>query len=177
MPKRTIPSPGKYRALDDFLWQDMTGSAAWSAWVHERYGNLRLEGGEFNAAMELHRTLHELEYTNGGAGANVSAARSLNALIERYDIRPAVGPGGTCALVARGGPVCDLLVVALEAMADGTWQRFKRCRDTSCDASFYDVSKSATRKWCSMKRCGSRAKMQRVRRARPRDAAARPSSP
>ncbi|WNY32953.1 CGNR zinc finger domain-containing protein [Curtobacterium flaccumfaciens] len=51
--------------------------------------------------------------------------------------------------------------------ADGRPTRLSRCSAEDCGLVFYDSSRGGTRRWCSMQRCGNRAKV-RAHRARPR---------
>jgi len=59
-----------------------------------------------------------------------------------------------------------LLIAMYEATANGTWRRLKACRDEGCQRAFYDTSKNHSGKWCSMARCGNRAKVRRYRERR-----------
>ncbi|WP_031259162.1 CGNR zinc finger domain-containing protein, partial [Curtobacterium flaccumfaciens] len=49
--------------------------------------------------------------------------------------------------------------------ADGRPTRLSRCSAEDCGLVFYDSSRGGTRRWCSMQRCGNRAKV-RAHRAR-----------
>lgn len=49
--------------------------------------------------------------------------------------------------------------------ADGQPTRLSRCSADDCGLVFYDSSRGGTRRWCSMQRCGNRAKV-RAHRAR-----------
>jgi predicted RNA-binding Zn ribbon-like protein len=77
------------------------------------------------------------------------------------------------ALVARAdgldGALGKVLAVAYTAMADGSWQRLKACRNHGCRWAFYDRSKNRSASWCSMQVCGNRSK---IRTYRERHAAA-----
>jgi predicted RNA-binding Zn ribbon-like protein len=44
--------------------------------------------------------------------------------------------------------------------------RLKRCEGTRCSLLFVDTSRSGRRRWCSMERCGNRAKVAAHRRRR-----------
>ncbi len=67
---------------------------------------------------------------------------------------------GPLAIAARA------LVLAHDAMADGTWDRLGACRSDDCGWVFIDRSKSHSRQWCSMGECGSRAKARAYRARR-----------
>ncbi len=68
---------------------------------------------------------------------------------------------GSCLVpLAAGvdGALGRLLVIVHEAMADGTWERLKACRDQGCEWAFYDGTRNRSRTWCDMQVCGNRAK-------------------
>lgn len=50
---------------------------------------------------------------------------------------------------------------AVEVITSGDLDRVKICASGTCRWLFVDASKNATRRWCSMADCGSRAKMRR----------------
>ena len=61
------------------------------------------------------------------------------------------------------GHDCDLVLgrlasIIYNSMVDGTWSRFKCCALESCGWAFYDSTRSRTKRWCSMRTCGSRYK-------------------
>ena len=62
----------------------------------------------------------------------------------------------------RGTPVdtalATLLCAVATAVAAGTWNRLKACREPSCRWAYYDNSRNRHRTWCSMEICGNRAK-------------------
>jgi CGNR zinc finger len=51
-----------------------------------------------------------------------------------------------------------LIEVIAESQKNGTWDRFKCCALPTCGWAFYDSTRSRTKRWCSMKTCGSRHK-------------------
>ena len=57
----------------------------------------------------------------------------------------------------------DLLIAAVGAGYEGTWQRLKACANEECRWIFYDASKNRSGSWCVMEICGSRAKMRSYR--------------
>lgn len=67
------------------------------------------------------------------------------------------------------GPSAPLSAVADSAatlLADLDWARLGQCADPACVLYFYDTSKNRARRWCSMERCGNRAKVGAYREAR-----------
>jgi len=62
--------------------------------------------------------------------------------------------------VAHLGPVAHSAALLL-SQADP--RRLRRCADRACAHWFLDTSKGGRRRWCSMARCGNRAKAERHR--------------
>jgi predicted RNA-binding Zn ribbon-like protein len=56
---------------------------------------------------------------------------------------------------------------AVELFAPERQERIRECAADDCGLVFYDESRSNNRRWCSMKRCGNRAKV-RTHRANAR---------
>jgi predicted RNA-binding Zn ribbon-like protein len=50
---------------------------------------------------------------------------------------------------------------AVDLLTSGEVARVKQCLDSGCGWLFVDMSKNASRRWCSMQGCGARAKMRR----------------
>ncbi|MGH2615819.1 MAG: CGNR zinc finger domain-containing protein, partial [Thermomicrobiales bacterium] len=52
---------------------------------------------------------------------------------------------------------------AVDLLMHGETSRMKECAEAAggCSWLFYDTSKNASRRWCSMEGCGSSVKMQR----------------
>ncbi|MGH3648336.1 MAG: CGNR zinc finger domain-containing protein [Micromonosporaceae bacterium] len=60
--------------------------------------------------------------------------------------------------------LASLLAAVAEAVAAGTWDRLKACRNPRCQWAYYDQSRNRSRAWCSMDTCGNRAKARAFRR-------------
>jgi predicted RNA-binding Zn ribbon-like protein len=73
--------------------------------------------------------------------------------------RSVIRLGQALSTIAR-----DAVALFAEHADDG---RIHRCSADDCGLLFYDDSRSANRRWCSMQRCGNRAKV-RAHRARAR---------
>lgn len=163
---RKTPShpPQHLTALDDFLWRTFESRDAWTAWAHERYDvSLAAARREYAGAMRLQAALRRLQIGNSSDEADPAAAAEIDALIVDRRVRPTVRGDGTMRFSAGRGATAALIVDAVGAMTDGSWKRFKRCRNAACTASFYDTTKNGTRSWCSMSKCGARDKMRRFR--------------
>ena len=55
----------------------------------------------------------------------------------------------------------QLVAIIYNSIVDGTWARFKCCALPTCGWAYYDTTKSRTKRWCSMRTCGSRSKARR----------------
>lgn len=87
----------------------------------------------------------------------------------RVSRRLVSGPAGTELVEVETGsdPLSALVPVALAAARLLTTEepkRLRRCASADCSEWFLDTSKAGRRKWCSMGRCGNRAKAARHRR-------------
>lgn len=71
----------------------------------------------------------------------------------------ALGPSGTGVTATLG----EILAAVALADHDGTWRRLKLCPADDCQRVYYDKSKNASRRWCSMTVCGNRSKTRAYR--------------
>jgi predicted RNA-binding Zn ribbon-like protein len=60
-------------------------------------------------------------------------------------------------------PLWPIAVSAVELLTEGEWARIKDCQtgDEGCGWLFYDSGKNNSRRWCSMRDCGTLAKERR----------------
>lgn len=63
-------------------------------------------------------------------------------------------------------PIWPIARSAAELLLSPLRDRLRECPGEHCGWLFLDLTKNASRRWCEMKVCGSRAKMQRHRRRR-----------
>lgn len=54
--------------------------------------------------------------------------------------------------------------IVARASQEGVWKRLRVCSGDDCSWTFYDSAPNAKRKWCSMQRCGNKAKARTFRR-------------
>ena len=64
------------------------------------------------------------------------------------------------------GALAGILSRVFEAQASGAWVRLKSCPGPHCGWLFYDASRNASSRWCSMSICGNRTKTAAYRRRR-----------
>jgi predicted RNA-binding Zn ribbon-like protein len=92
----------------------------------------------------------------------------INLFAATPDIPPVLAGGGRQAGRTRARASQALSAMAREAIglfATDSLDRIRECSADDCSLVFYDDSRSNNRRWCSMQRCGNRAKV-RAHRAR-----------
>ena len=71
------------------------------------------------------------------------------------------------------GALAGLMAIVFASALEGSWQRFKVCRNDECRWAFYDTSKNQSKRWCTMEDCGNAVNARAYRsRQRRRDASA-----
>lgn len=120
------------------------------------------------ALREFREAVRALALANNGLSAGPDAARTLEAASSRGQLRIRLGANGSMKLVAEAGGVAGaigrLAAVIHDASIDGSWRRFKACRDPGCHWAFYDTSRNRSGVWCDMAVCGNRTKVRAYRR-------------
>jgi predicted RNA-binding Zn ribbon-like protein len=117
-------------------------------------------------ALEVREALRALMVANNGGPPAPAATSLLTDALARSKprLRFADAPGGAATVeVAAAGPagaVGALLLAVHDSMRQGTWSRMKACTDPRCHWAFYDHSRNASGRWCSMAVCGMRAKVE-----------------
>jgi predicted RNA-binding Zn ribbon-like protein len=155
------------------------GPAALATWLVEQ-GLCRSEppltAADVTAAAELRRGLRALALANTGepvAADDVQAAQKVLSTLS-FEIRlPADTETGPILAATSSDGLSDALgriAAAYHAAAiRGDWSRVRRCPASDCAWVFWDSSKNASRRWCSMRVCGNRAKTRAfAERNRPR---------
>jgi predicted RNA-binding Zn ribbon-like protein len=73
--------------------------------------------------------------------------------VEPATLQPRFAPAASTSCCLLVAPVLD----ALDMVRDSPG-RVRECADPRCAAVFLDTSRNRSRRWCSMERCGARAK-------------------
>ncbi|MDT0330919.1 CGNR zinc finger domain-containing protein [Nocardiopsis lambiniae] len=149
-------------------WEHWHGPADVERWWRERFeAAVPVDGTAYRDARELRDAI---------ARAVMAVARDLPlpdeaaAVIDRYAAMPDLPP----QLGARVEPTSDrlLAVIGRDAVTSlGRPDRVRICAADDCALMYLDTSRAGSRTWCSMRRCGNRHK---IRRLRERRAAANP---
>ena len=93
----------------------------------------------------------------------------LNELAAEPCLVPRLLPGPTAAWVSTNGVtglMSSIARDAIDVLGGPRAARLKRCEGSRCSLVFVDISRSGRRRWCSMDRCGNRAKVAAHRRRR-----------
>lgn len=117
-------------------------------------------------ALEVREALRALMEANNAGKPAPAAAAILTRTLARCqpELRFAAHGGSRADVrILSGGArhaLGNLLVAVHDAMRDGSWSRMKACADGRCRWAFYDHSRNASGRWCSMSVCGTRAKVE-----------------
>jgi predicted RNA-binding Zn ribbon-like protein len=91
---------------------------------------------------------------------------ALNRVLSARSTSLRVDPRGVAAALAQvdearfpEGLLAPVAVAAGELLSQGDRSRLRVCSAEGCGRWFYDVSRNGRRRWCSMARCGNRAKV------------------
>ncbi|GAB3392983.1 CGNR zinc finger domain-containing protein [Humibacter soli] len=162
----------------------LTGVAPWGAigerlstphdleaWLHERFPAIdaTCADHELRDAVTLRDAIANLTYA--ALGRHPYAARDVD-IVNLYastpDLPPALAGGSRQAGRTRPRATQALSAIARDAVAvfgSDARERIRECGAGDCSMVYLDVSRSRNRRWCSMQRCGNRAKV-RAHRAR-----------
>ncbi|GMA28547.1 CGNR zinc finger domain-containing protein [Arenivirga flava] len=142
------------------------------AWLAERFEQLEPAADPRNLqdALLLREAIVRIASAIADGGAIAAEdVDTVNLYAATPDVPPALDGGRRQAgrSVIRTGQALstiarDAIALFAEHAEDG---RIHRCSAEDCALLFYDDSRSANRRWCSMQRCGNRAKV-RAHRAR-----------
>jgi predicted RNA-binding Zn ribbon-like protein len=150
---------------------DLAGVASFRRWLadHGRTSAATGPDGDPAADLALARELRDelrAETATHHDGEPRDRSR-LTGLAGRVRLVSTFGPDGTVRLVPPEAGVPGFLGEILAAVAlaahDGSWRRLKICPAGDCRVVYYDQSRNASRRWCSMEVCGNRNKTRAYR--------------
>ena len=150
---------------DNPEWEDLHSPDDLSSWLDGRFPDLLTAAADrdLTDALAL-RTAIARSATAAGRGEAPAAddVDIINLFAATPDIPPALAGGSRQAGRAKARPAQALSAMAREAVELFTpeqRERIRLCAADDCGLVFYDESRSNNRRWCSMKRCGNRAKV------------------
>jgi predicted RNA-binding Zn ribbon-like protein len=150
---------------------DLADPAAASAWLTERDLLAPTDGPlasqDFDALRRLRPAIRGLCLANSGCDRHAEDFALLNAVARQAGLHPLLEHDGQPTFEVDSGAGLGtsgrLVAILFNALWDGTWPRLKACPGDACNYAFYDHTRNNSRMWCSMARCGSRAKMRAYR--------------
>jgi predicted RNA-binding Zn ribbon-like protein len=95
----------------------------------------------------------------------------INAAAQRTPLAPRYDPEAGRIRWSNGSYTAGLATVArdvIDLLAGDQLQRIRECAAPDCSLLFLDTSRPGARRWCSMARCGNRAKVSAAYRRRTR---------
>ena len=145
-------------------------------WLHERLDSVDAEvtERELSDALGLRAAIASLALsTLRHHFPDAADIDVLNLFAAMPDVPPVLAGGSRQAGASRLRVQHALSSIAREAIrilseedpSDKATARIRQCSADDCDLVYLDTSRSANRRWCSMQRCGNRAKV-RAHRAR-----------
>jgi predicted RNA-binding Zn ribbon-like protein len=148
-------------------------AAALAAWLQE-HGLIgrreRVTARDVRAAIELREAIRQLLLEHNGVPASREARATFASYAGESLLAASLEEDGRVGLqpARRGveGAWAHIIAAIAEASTSDTWRRLKACRSDVCQWAFYDHSKNRSSHWCTMKLCGSQAKMRRYRKRR-----------
>jgi predicted RNA-binding Zn ribbon-like protein len=126
---------------------------------------------DLRRALDARRGLRALLRANAGRPLDSEAVAALNRAAVGAGVELGFSPAGPSLGPERSGldgALALILGIAARSMLDGSWHRFKVCRQHDCGWAFYDHSRNQGGEWCSMAVCGGRAKARAYYRRRRR---------
>lgn len=155
----------------------LTTPAELGAWLAEHLGYIRPDDAsdrDLADALILRDALTRLYVAAADDDPyDADDVDTLNLFAATPDIPPALDGGRRQAGAGRIRVAQALSALAREAVnaLSEPDDRIRRCDADDCRLVYRDESRTANRRWCSMQRCGNRAKV-RAHRARARSAQA-----
>lgn len=149
---------------------ELSDEDRFSAWLRKcgLDAGSRIDSKDLDLARRTRDALRALLEENSGAEPDASAYETLSEAGERAGFTLRFGGGPEVTLVPSAGGVPGALGVVLSAVSDavagGTFERLKICRNEECAWAFYDRAKNRSGKWCDMSVCGNRVKARNYRR-------------
>jgi predicted RNA-binding Zn ribbon-like protein len=145
--------------------ESLLSTTALDGWLWTRYPTVEQKSSERDLAdaQVLQRALARLLVAaTTGESRPHEDVDVINLFAATPDIPPALAGGSRQAGRARARVGQALSAITREAivlLGPANSERIRSCAADDCSLIFYDDSRSNNRRWCSMERCGNRAKV------------------
>jgi predicted RNA-binding Zn ribbon-like protein len=170
------PAPDRLRIVQAFLntatsgREDLASPDCLREWLsdHELLdADATVSAADLRQAISVRQALARLAIARQESRLDSDAVEVLNRAARSAQMSVSFGPRGRACIEslapAVDGALGKIIAIVLDAMADGTWDRFKICRDPGCSWAFYDRSKNHSGTWCNIASCGNLAKARTYR--------------
>jgi predicted RNA-binding Zn ribbon-like protein len=153
-------------------WEQWHGPSDAATWLEGRFPEVDSAVGErelIDAKALRDAIARAVLAASRDEGPSPDDVDVINLFAATPDIPPSLGGGTRQAGRSRARVGQALSVMAREAVelfAPEERERIRECAADDCTIVFYDESRSNNRRWCSMQRCGNRAKVRRHRATR-----------
>ncbi len=147
-------------------WERLHDPSDLEAWLVGRFGSLRpVTSRDLGAALRLRSAISALAVAAADRErAGVGDIDEVNRAVQLPPVRPHLNGGSTAiSSVSATAALSTIAEDAIGILGTGD-HRLRRCAAPDCELIFFDHSRPNARRWCSMARCGNRAKL-RARRA------------
>lgn len=150
-------------------WERLHGPADLDGWLAERFPevNATVTDRDLVDALTLRATIaRAATVISRDAMPGRDDVDVINLFAATPDIPPALAGGARQAGRSRarvGQALSTMAREAVELFSSDQHERIRECSADDCALVFYDESRSNNRRWCSMQRCGNRAKVRKHR--------------
>ncbi len=146
-------------------WERLHEPAELAEWLEGRFSEVdgTVSDVDLRDGKALRQAIADVTTaTAAGRTANPLDVDLINLFAATPDIPPVL-PGGSRQAgraTARARQAFSAMArEAVEIFAEDSLSRIRCCAADNCGLIFYDDSRSNNRRWCSMQRCGNRAKV------------------
>lgn len=150
-------------------WEQWRSAADLARWLGERFERLADDAAErdLSDALALRAAIGRLARAQvDDTQPRADDIDTVNLFAATADIPPAIEGGHRQAGRSRvriGQAFSTIARDAVHLLSHNVERRIRECAADNCDLIFYDESRTNNRRWCSMQRCGNRAKVRAFR--------------
>lgn len=149
---------------DDPAWETLHTAGDLAAWIDGRFAGITAPSDrDLTDALALRAAIaHAAMAASRDEAPAAADVDIINLFAATPDIPPSLAGGSRQAgrSSARAGQALSAMArEAVELFSTVQRERIRLCAADDCGLVFYDESRSNNRRWCSMKRCGNRAKV------------------
>lgn len=149
-------------------WERLHEPSDLDDWIASRLGALDdpISIAQFAHAREVRGAIVDLAHAAADGGEyDVRSIDLLNETAEATPIRPYLPGGSTSAAPPSLSAILSTIAGNAIDVVTSPGQRIRRCAGENCALIYFDHSRPNSRRWCSMARCGNRAKVRAHRTA------------